>query len=89
VGDINKNTINYPLLYNNDEDSPGGSDHQTFIKEGIPAFFFFSGVHEDLHKPGDDPENIDYDKVKSISRLAYLITDTLANMDEVPTFLEE
>ena len=89
VGEINRNSINCPLLYNNDEDSPGGSDHQTFIKEGIPAFFFFSGVHEDLHKPGDDPDKIDYSKAESISRLAYLITDTLANMDEIPTFLEE
>lgn len=89
VGDINKNTINYPLLFNNDEDSPGGSDHQTFIRAGIPAFFFFSGVHQDLHKSGDDPEKIDYDKAMSISRLAYLITDKLANMDEVPSFLED
>ncbi len=89
VGEINSNTINYPLLYNNDEDSPGASDHETFIDAGIPAFFFFSGVHEDLHKPGDDPDKIDYSKVESLSRLAYLITETLANMNEVPTFLEE
>ena len=89
VGEINRNTINYPLLYNNDEDSPGGSDHQTFINAGIPAFFFFSGVHEDLHRAGDDPVRIDYQKAESISRLAYLITDTLSNMDVVPTFLEE
>jgi len=77
------------LIYDNDEDSPGGSDHQTFISAGIPAFFFFSGVHEDLHKSGDDPEKIDYDKAMSISKIAYLITDTLANMDEVPSFLED
>ena len=89
VGEINSNTINYPLLYNNDEDSPGASDHETFIDAGIPAFFFFSGVHEDLHKPGDDPDKIDYSKVESLSRLAYLITETLANMNEIPTFLEE
>ena len=89
VGEINGNTINYPLLYNNDQDSPGGSDHQTFISAGIPAFFFFSGVHEDLHKPGDDPDLIDYQKAESISRLAYLIVNELSNMDVVPTFLEE
>jgi len=89
VGEINKNSVNYPLIFNNDKDSPGGSDHQTFIRAGIPGFFFFSGVHPDLHKPGDDPGKIDYQKAESISRLAYLVANELANMNEVPSFLEE
>lgn len=89
INDINKGITNFPLLFDNDEDSPGGSDHQSFINEGIPGFFFFSGVHEDLHQPGDDPEKIDYPKAESISRLAYLITEQLANMDAVPSFMSE
>lgn len=86
INEINNGVTDFPLHYNNDEDSPGGSDHQSFISEGIPGFFFFSGVHEDLHQPGDIPEKIDYPKAESISRLAFLIATKLANMEMVPTF---
>ncbi|TFH36208.1 MAG: M20/M25/M40 family metallo-hydrolase [Bacteroidia bacterium] len=89
INDINSGVTDFPLLIENDEDSPGGSDHQSFISEGIPAFFFFSGLHEDLHQPGDDAEKIDYAKAESISRLAFLIAGKLANMDKVPDFLNE
>jgi len=86
ISDLNKGITDFPIIYDNDEDSPGGSDHQTFIGEGIPAFFFFSGMHRDLHQPGDDPEKIDYPKAESISRLGYLIVNRLGNMETVPTF---
>ena len=86
ISDLNKGITDFPIIYDNDEDSPGGSDHQTFIGEGIPAFFFFSGMHRDLHQPGDDPEKIDYAKAESISRLGYLIVNKLGNMETVPTF---
>ena len=39
----------------------GGSDHQTFLKRGIPALHFFSGVHPDYHKPSDDVERFEAD----------------------------
>lgn len=86
ISDLNKGITDFPIIYDNDEDSPGGSDHQNFISEGIPAFFFFSGMHRDLHQPGDDPDKIDYAKAESISRLAYLIVEKLGNMETVPTF---
>jgi len=86
INDLNVGITDFPLLIDNDEDSPGGSDHQSFIAEDIPAFFFFSGVHKDLHQPGDDAEKIDYAKAESISRLGYLIARKLANMEEVPDF---
>jgi len=86
ISDLNKDITDFPIIYDNDEDSPGGSDHQTFIGKGIPAFFFFSGMHRDLHQPGDDPEKIDYAKAESIARLGYLIVDKLGNMETVPTF---
>lgn len=67
----------------------GSSDHASFNAAGIPAFFFFSGRHEDLHLPGDDADKIEYDKAVKISRLAYEVTMELANMDEVPGFVAE
>ncbi|MBS0010229.1 MAG: M20/M25/M40 family metallo-hydrolase [Bacteroidales bacterium] len=86
INEINDGVTDFPLIFDNDEDSPGGSDHQSFINAGIPAFFFFSGVHPDLHQPGDDAEKIDYAKAASICRLGYRITTKLANIELIPTF---
>lgn len=88
INDINKGVTDFPLIFDNDEDSPGGSDHMSYINEGIPAFFFFSGMHSDLHQPGDDADKIDYEKAESIARLSYLITKKLANMETVPGFVQ-
>lgn len=87
ISKINSESVKWPLIFDNDEDSPGGSDHMSFISRDIPAFFFFSGLHKDLHAPGDDAAKIDYEKAESISRLAYLVARRLANMDSVPDFL--
>lgn len=89
INELNDGVTDFPLIFDNDEDSPGGSDHQSFMSKDIPAFFFFSGVHNDLHRPGDDPEKIDYAKAEDICRLAYLIASRLADMDAVPTFMTE
>jgi hypothetical protein len=83
---LNKGITDFPLIFDDDEHSPGGSDHMSFIKQDIPAFFFFSGLYPDLHQPGDDAEKIDYLKAESIARLAYRIATTLADMDKVPDF---
>jgi hypothetical protein len=88
INGVNDGVTDFPILFDNDEHSPGGSDHMTFIRAGIPAFFFFSGVHPDLHNPGDDPEKIDYPKAEAISRLGYLLAEKLGNMEVVPDFEE-
>ena len=85
---INQSSVRIPLIYDFGHAYSGSSDHASYSDRGIPSFFFFSGDHEDLHQPGDDPEKIEYDKAVRISRLAYLITMELANMDEVPDFVE-
>ena len=38
------------------------SDHYNFAKKGIPVIFYFSGVHEDYHKPTDDVDKINFKK---------------------------
>lgn len=87
INGLNDGVTDFPLLYENDQDSPGGSDHMSFIDQDIPAFFFFSGLHPDLHNPGDDADKIDYPKAEKISQLGYLIVRNLANSDAVPDFL--
>ena len=58
------------------------SDHYNFAKKGIPAIFYFSGVHEDYHRPGDTPEKLKYGKAETIARLAFHTVWELANRAE-------
>ena len=44
--------------------------------------FYYSGVHEDYHKPGDDPEKIHYDKTAEIGRLVFHTAWQLTNQDK-------
>ncbi|MCE5347630.1 MAG: M20/M25/M40 family metallo-hydrolase [Bacteroidales bacterium] len=57
----------------------GSSDHVNFLRKGIPAFLFISGVHSDLHTIRDDIEKIDFDKMEKISKMVYLLGYKAAN----------
>ncbi len=58
------------------------SDHYNFAKHNIPVIFYFSGVHEDYHKPGDDTEKIMFDKMAVIVRLVFHTAWEVANRSE-------
>ena len=47
------------------------SDHINYARNGIPIAFFFSGVHEDYHRPSDHADKIDYEKMLKITRTIY------------------
>ena len=58
------------------------SDHYNFAKHGIPVIFYFSGVHDDYHQPGDDVEKIMFDKMETIVKLVFHTAWEVANRDE-------
>lgn len=58
------------------------SDHYNFAKHDIPVIFYFSGVHEDYHQPGDDPEKIMYNKMSEIGKLIFYTAWNVANRDK-------
>ena len=85
----NTNYANLSLDYKyNDINDPQRfyyrSDHYNFAKNGIPSVFFFSGTHEDYHKPGDDPDKIEYDALAQRTKLAFAVAWELANRNERP-----
>lgn len=55
------------------ESGVGPSDHTSFYLQDLPVLHFFTGQHEDYHKPSDDSDKINYDGlvkvVRYISRL--------------------
>lgn len=55
------------------------SDHYNFAKNGIPAIFFFSGIHADYHRPSDTVEKIDFNKMEKVGRHIFHLIWELAN----------
>ena len=55
------------------------SDHFHFIKNNVPAIFYFSGVHEDYHQPTDTAEKILYEPYKRRVKLIFHTAWELAN----------
>jgi hypothetical protein len=43
-----------------DSSGVGPSDHTSFYRKQIPVLFFFTGIHQDYHKPADDADKINY-----------------------------
>lgn len=80
----NKKYVNLDLDYKyNDLNDPNRfyyrSDHYNFAKKGIPSIFYFNGVHEDYHQPGDEPQKIEYDALAKRTQLAFVTAWELAN----------
>lgn len=45
----------------------GPSDHTSFYLADIPALHFFTGTHEDYHKPDDDSERVNFTGIKEVA----------------------
>ncbi|HOZ40914.1 MAG TPA: M28 family peptidase [Flavobacteriales bacterium] len=58
------------------------SDHYNFARKGIPSIFYFSGVHEDYHKPTDDVEKIEFDRLRQRTLLVFHTAWQLANQEQ-------
>lgn len=58
------------------ESGVGPSDHTSFYLGDMPVLHFFTGQHEDYHRPGDDTEKINFEGMEDITQfLLAIITD--------------
>jgi peptidase M28-like protein/PDZ domain-containing protein/PA domain-containing protein len=64
------------------------SDHEEFYQKGIPILFFFSGLHEDYHKPSDDWQKIDRDGIAEATRIVWSTAMDLAGGTEPVQFVK-
>jgi Peptidase family M28 len=60
------------------------SDHYNFFKRGIPAMFFFAGMHEDYHRISDTPDKINFEKMGKIVSLTRELVLSTANAPQTP-----
>lgn len=65
----------------------GSSDHQSFLDAKVPSLFFFSGLHEDYHKPTDKADKINSDGAVRIAKLCDAILEDLESVKEKPAFV--
>jgi len=65
------------------------SDHYNFARRGVPILFFFNGVHDDYHRPSDEPAKIDAEKESRIVKLVFYLGLDVANAPERPRWNPE
>jgi len=61
---LNSVNTNFKLVLG--ESGVGPSDHTSFYLQDIPVLHFFTGQHEDYHKPSDDSEKLNYEGMRQI-----------------------
>jgi len=64
------------------------SDHEEFYQKGVPVLFFFSGLHEDYHKPSDDWDKIDKNGIADITKIVWSATTELGGGGEDLEFVK-
>lgn len=69
-------------------DGLGPSDHASFYVARVPVLFFFTGAHEDYHRPSDDVERIDGAGAVRVLELAAAAIRAIADRDERIAFSE-
>jgi C-terminal processing protease CtpA/Prc len=62
---LNSNNPGFKLVLS--ESGVGPSDHTSFYLQDIPVLHFFTGQHEDYHKPSDDFEKLNYEGMEMIT----------------------
>lgn len=79
--------LNLDMTYNNRTDPNQyyyRSDHYNFAKHGIPVIFYFNGVHDEYHQPGDEVDKIRFDLLAKRAQLVYFTAWDLVNRAKRP-----
>jgi len=64
----------------------GRSDDSSFIDRRVPALHFFTGFHDDYHRPSDDWERIDAQGTARVATLALELAARIAARQDRPQF---
>ena len=71
------NTANKDFKLVLQESGVGPSDHTSFYLQDIPVLHFFTGQHEDYHKPSDDTDKLNYEGMKKITDFIFTVISDL------------
>ncbi len=68
------------------EDGYGPSDHSSFYSKQVPVLFFFTGSHEDYHKPSDTADRVNYEGEARVLEFVREIVYDLQDADKRPVY---
>ncbi|MDA1049926.1 MAG: M20/M25/M40 family metallo-hydrolase [Planctomycetota bacterium] len=85
IDDTNKR---YEFDIKKDSGGYGPSDHATFYGKQIPVFHFFTGTHNDYHRPSDDVEKINVHGMQRVTDMVTDVVEQLAHAEERPEYVE-
>ncbi|MBO61464.1 MAG: peptidase M28 [Verrucomicrobiales bacterium] len=64
------------------------TDTTSFYPKGIPVLAWFTGSHEEYHRPADDPDTLNYEGIERITRFASNMVRDLTKGGERPDYLK-
>jgi len=62
------------------------TDVTSFYLKGIPVLSFFSGAHEDYHRPTDTADKIEYEELQRVARFVKSLIESLAQTPLPPQY---
>ncbi len=65
------------------ESGIGPSDHTSFYLADIPVLHFFTGQHEDYHKPSDDVEKVNFEGMYDVANYIYGVITSLEETEKL------
>jgi Zn-dependent M28 family amino/carboxypeptidase len=81
---VNGNFTAQPFALTLNEDGYGPSDHSSFYSKQVPVLFFWTGTHEDYHKPSDTADKINYaDEARIVSFITSIVRSIGASDERI------
>ncbi|HXV14443.1 MAG TPA: M28 family peptidase, partial [Candidatus Krumholzibacteria bacterium] len=87
-GLVEKNNVPVGFSMKLDDDPYLPTDVTAFYPKGVPVLAFFSGNHEDYHRPTDDVETLNYDDMARVAKLVTNLTLDLMKREAPPAYVK-
>ncbi|HEY6226129.1 MAG TPA: M20/M25/M40 family metallo-hydrolase [Verrucomicrobiae bacterium] len=70
------------------DDPYAPTDVTAFYPKGVPVLQFFTGSHEEYHRPTDTPDTLNYAGMERVTKFALALTKDLAAAKERPNYVK-
>ena len=64
------------------------TDTTSFYPKGIPVLAWFTGSHEEYHRPADDPDTLNYEGIERVTRFASNMVRDLTKGGKRPDYVK-
>jgi hypothetical protein len=82
-----KTSSSLALQYGEEGGMSAGSDHTSFLQKKVPALFFFTGLHQDYHRPSDTWDKINAEGAVQVMEVVARTAERLRDADAKVAFV--